>query len=753
MFWDSAFAATLVAAKLILILVAVSFFVSGLDDFFVDCVHLLRSFYRRLFVYSKHQRLTVDHLCLPKEQPLALMIPAWDESVVIGKMLENTLRSVNYGNYHVFVGTYQNDPATHREVHKVREQYENVHLIVCPKDGPTNKADCLNWVYQGILSFEQEAGFFFNIFAIQDAEDIVHPLSLKLFNYLIPRKDMVQLPVFPLEREWYQFTASHYIDEFSECHSKDLPVREVLSGSIPSAGVGCAFSRKVLMELAARNDNRLFSIHSLTEDYEIGLKLAEIEDSKQIFVKQAIKRKVTRTSRFTGKQREKEIDEYIATREYFPSNLRAVVRQKSRWVLGIALQGWASIGWSGGLWTKYMLFRDRKALLTNLINFLGYVLLSLLLLIWIGNKASPGYFSSPGLVVVDSWLWYIIIADTFFLLVRLLQRAFAVRVIYGWFQALLSIPRQIWLNVINFLATSRAIFLYSRYLATGELVSWDKTDHVFPTPSELKSFRRKLGELLLEKRFIRVDQLDKVLEIQKYDPRPLGAILVSEGYVTEGDLLQVLGTQFQVSSRALDPFEIPLDVIEMVPSSVAVKYNVFPLDRGPGSSLVLATDNLLSKEDLWDLEETLGRRIEFELCTRSDLAFSLRYGYDRLAVKKSSDIDRIGRFLLRENLISELDLQEALSTQRSSYKRLGDILVKQGAIRHTDLQRALQSYTKESHGLLGAYLVQNDYVTLDQLESALTEQEAGTRKLGEILVDRGVVSRAQLDEVFLQESS
>ena len=63
-------------------------------------------------------------------------------------------------------------------------------MIVCPHPGPTNKADCLNWVFQGMLVAEQEKDIRYEIVVLHDSEDIVHPLELKLFNWLIPRKDM-----------------------------------------------------------------------------------------------------------------------------------------------------------------------------------------------------------------------------------------------------------------------------------------------------------------------------------------------------------------------------------------------------------------------------------------------------------------------------------------------------------------------------------------------------------------------------------
>src|SRR5262249_9742308 len=133
--------------------------------------------------------------------------------------------------------------------------------------------DCLNWVFQGMLLAEQEKGFRYDFVVMHDSEDIVHPLELKLFNWLIPRKDMVQIPVIPLEMPASYWTAGTYLDEFAENHQKDLLVRERLVTVIPSAGVGTGLSRDLLEDLAKTRKNQLFNINSLTEDYEFGFNL------------------------------------------------------------------------------------------------------------------------------------------------------------------------------------------------------------------------------------------------------------------------------------------------------------------------------------------------------------------------------------------------------------------------------------------------------------------------------------------------
>ena len=457
----------LIGVKLILIVVTVLFFVSGLDDLFIDVLFLVRRLYRYFRVRPWITPLTLEVLRRKREQPVAVLIPAWHEAGVIGRMLENALRTIEYRDYHIFVGTYPNDPATQHEVAQVAASAGRVHCVVCPHDGPTCKADCLNALYQATVAYEIEHGTRFEIFAMQDAEDWPHRLSLKLFNFLVPRKDLVQLPVLPLPTRWWDFTSGHYIDEFAESHFKNMSVREALSGTVPSAGVGTAFSRRALETLARHNGSDVFNTESLTEDYEIGFRLRRY-DLKEIFVLQAL-------------------PDPIVVRAYFPSTYRAAVKQKSRWILGITMQGWRNIGWTGHFWTDYMLFRDRKTLLTSLANVLGYLAAVPVIAIWVLGKLFADSYRYPSLVREGSWLYWLIVVDTAFLGVRLLARALSVYCCYDLKQALLAIPRQVWGNFINFGAALRAISVFTSSALTGKPIAWGKTDHTFPTENEIAS--------------------------------------------------------------------------------------------------------------------------------------------------------------------------------------------------------------------------------------------------------------------------
>ena len=477
---SDAIAYLLVACQLLIAVVGVVFLVSGTDDLLIDICYLVRVLYKRLFVAPRYPALREQELRARPEQPIAVVIPAWQESSVIRQMLLNTRSRIDYTNYAIFVGTYPNDPATAREVDGLEEVGARVIRVTVPHDGPTNKADCLNWIYHAIRRYEAAEAVAFQIFVMQDCEDVIHPLCYRLFNYLIPRKDMVQLPVLSLERQWCEFTGSHYLDEFAQLHYKDLVVRELLDRSLPAAGVGVAFSRRALAAVADAHHGEVFSTKSLTEDYDFGFRLKRL-GMRQIFVKFEVERDVFRSNAASGgTRRTRRVRELVGVREYFPATLRSAIRQKSRWVVGVAMQGWAHLGWSSDWRTNYMLYRDRKSLITNLASVAGYVVVAVVLGVWLMQWLWPDAYRFPPIVQRGSTLWYMLLVNFALLLFRVSQRAYCVWRLHGCPQAALSIPRMVWANFVNFAATVRAMRLYLRYLRTGQAIAWDKTDHTYP---------------------------------------------------------------------------------------------------------------------------------------------------------------------------------------------------------------------------------------------------------------------------------
>ncbi len=257
---------------------------------------------------------------------------------------------------------------------------------------------------------------------------------------------------FPFSR----WVSGHYCDEFAEAHGKNLVVREALGAAVPSAGVGCALSRDALMRLATDQGGRPFDPRSLTEDYEIGLRLTE-RGYRGIFV---------RMNDAAGKS--------VCSRGHFPETLIDAVRQKARWTVGISLAGWDRLGWNGGFVERWMRLRDRAAALSALILFAAYVSG----LLWIAQWTIE-QVSNRSLIATTPLLTRLLSATALLMLWRVMVRSLFVGHAYGWRQALRSVPRTAIANIIAILAARRALAVYVGLLR-GTPLLWDKTQHRFP---------------------------------------------------------------------------------------------------------------------------------------------------------------------------------------------------------------------------------------------------------------------------------
>jgi adsorption protein B len=442
-----------IAAELALF-AGVGFLLFATNDLAVDLIFFGRSIWRSLTVYTRFPRAFASYFVFTKNPGLiAVLIPAWDESVVIASMLKATLDRLDYDHYRIFVGFYRNDPATKAAIASVGDP--RVETVEVGVDGPTTKADCLNHLYDALIEYELAHECEVKAIVLHDAEDVVHRFELRIFDSLIGRAAVIQLPVLPLPDPHSRWISGHYCDEFAEAHIKELVVREAIGAAIPLAGVGCAIERRALTRLAAMQDGKPFAGASMTEDYEIGLRLGAL-GLKTMFV------------RIPTQPGESAV---VASRGHFPATLGSAVRQKARWLGGIALAGWDRLGWSGGIGERWMRMRDRRGPLAAILLLAAYGAAFLWSQLWLAEALGAPVQArlSPGLVTlltINGWL----------LAWRVLMRAAFTTAAYGLGEGLLSIPRVVVGNVIAMLAAARAVSLH----LGGGAKRWDKTSHIFP---------------------------------------------------------------------------------------------------------------------------------------------------------------------------------------------------------------------------------------------------------------------------------
>ncbi|MES2494369.1 MAG: glycosyl transferase family protein [Pseudomonadota bacterium] len=397
----------------------------------------------------------------------AVFIPAWHESEVIGHTISHALNAWQQQELRLYIGCYRNDPDTIAAAMHATAADGRVRLVIHDRDGPTTKADCLNRLYGALCEDELRSGVKARAVVLHDAEDMVHPAALVVLDAALDGAGFVQLPVRPEPVPGSRWISGHYADEFTESHAKAMVVRDALGAALPAAGVGCAFARDVLSELADARKIELeraegllqgrragpFAAECLTEDYELGWRIA----------------RSGRRARFL---RLRDADgQLVATRSYFPATLGDAVRQKTRWVHGIAFQSWDRLGWWGQGVDLWMALRDRRGPLVALVLFVAYVLVVLgagLDAAAMARLVTPTA-TSPQVrmlmaVCMAGLVWRV-----------LLRFAFTARE-YGATEGLCAVLRIPVANLIAIISGRCAFAAYLRTLAGGA-VRWEKTAH------------------------------------------------------------------------------------------------------------------------------------------------------------------------------------------------------------------------------------------------------------------------------------
>jgi adsorption protein B len=304
---------------------------------------------------------------------------------------------------------------------------------------------------------EKADGVRYKAVVIHDAEDIIHTAELRLFDRMIEHFDLVQLPVLPLINLQSRWVAGHYCDEFAEAHGRQLIVREMLGAGVPSAGVGCAIGRDAMERLALLSDGKPFDEDCLTEDYEIGLRLAQLGCRGAFVSIPAVPGGLP-----------------VSVRAHFPHRLGAAVRQKTRWMVGIALAGWDRLGWQGHWAELWMRLRDRRALLAAIILSAGYAAL----LLW-GLSTAGHFITLSAAPALPPMLVLLLQINAWLLVWRAVMRFTSVRHFYGTREGLRAVLRIFPSNIIAMMAARRALVQYWRLLR-GDTLAWDKTHHIFP---------------------------------------------------------------------------------------------------------------------------------------------------------------------------------------------------------------------------------------------------------------------------------
>jgi adsorption protein B len=288
---------------------------------------------------------------------------------------------------------------------------------------------------------------------------------------------------------------------------------------------------------------------------------------------------------------------------------------------------------------------------------------------------------------------------------------------YGVKQGLLSLPRLLWGNLVNFLANWRAI---KQIVQTGDprRVAWDKTTHDFPSIGGENRAQRSLDEMLVAAGAVSEERL-RELKAHPVDGLKLGSALIHEGVITPAQLARPVAEQLGVACESVEPDAIALELIDAVPAKVALHYAVLPL-RVEGGVLVLASEGYVDPVSLAAIARKLGRPVRYVIAHKGQVTVGLRRWY-----APPPGRERDPRSLLdaaaRSGRIGAERARRLWESYVSRQVMLGEILVAQGHLDEVAFKALLLSHAR-SEKALGAFLVEQGVIGQDTLDRLLSLQ-------------------------------
>lgn len=147
--------------------------------------------------------------------------------------------------------------------------------------------------------------------------------------------------------------------------------------------------------------------------------------------------------------------------------------------------------------------------------------------------------------------------------------------------------------------------------------------------------KKRIGNILLQHNLITKDILDRALEHQNLHGGSLTQYLLHYGYIDEKQLAYCLCSQFRVPYLPLASYDISEDIIQLIPTDIAEKYWVLPVEK-QGNALTVVMIDPLDTKLINELETLTGLTIIPFVGIISEIASALQTYY-KLFIKDKAE--------------------------------------------------------------------------------------------------------------------
>lgn len=185
--------------------------------------------------------------------------------------------------------------------------------------------------------------------------------------------------------------------------------------------------------------------------------------------------------------------------------------------------------------------------------------------------------------------------------------------------------------------------------------------------------RRKIGEILIASGLIDRNTLDEALAYQKRCGGNITQYLISHDHLKEEDLAKCISVQFGYPYLPLRAYDIPSDIIKLVPVEVIKKYWLIPVDKIQNIITLVMADPF-DEDALNEVEKVTGCKVQPFVGILSDILkaieryYGINIGYEELkrtraavplfvAEKKYTGIERRRSLRIRTKITVHFPLQ------------------------------------------------------------------------------------------------
>lgn len=137
---------------------------------------------------------------------------------------------------------------------------------------------------------------------------------------------------------------------------------------------------------------------------------------------------------------------------------------------------------------------------------------------------------------------------------------------------------------------------------------------------------KKGYDILLAKKVVSAEDLDKAFEECQQTGAPLALTLARQGSATEAEILTVFANELNIPFANLKKAQVSPDIVQSVPVKVASHYHFFPFEIADGK-MSIASSRLLDVGLLDEIRVSIGKEVTLVLALEGDIEEMLKRHY------------------------------------------------------------------------------------------------------------------------------